>query len=52
MKDGKKVKISKKNKKEIKLDNKPTKVETKTDNDISPSAKDTIQKFCQREIIL
>ena len=38
MKDGKKVKISKKNKKEIKLDNKPTKVETKPTMDISPSA--------------
>ena len=38
MKDGKKTEIPKKNKKEIKLDNKPTKVETKPKMDISPSA--------------
>ena len=38
MKDGKKVELPKKNKKEIKLDNKPTKVETKPTMDISPSA--------------
>ena len=38
MKDGKTVKIPKKTKKEIKLDNKPTKVETKPTMDISPSA--------------
>tara|TARA_A100001011_G_scaffold48060_1_gene45564 strand:- start:9081 stop:10946 length:1866 start_codon:yes stop_codon:yes gene_type:complete len=38
MKDGKKVEIPKKNKKEIKLDKKPTKVETKPTMDISPSA--------------
>ena len=38
MKDGKKVELTKKNKKEIKLDKKPTKVETKPTMDISPSA--------------
>ena len=38
MKDGKKVELPKKNKKEIKLDKKPTKVETKPTMDISPSA--------------
>ena len=38
MKDGKTIKIPKKTKKEIKLDNKPTKVETKPTMDISPSA--------------
>ena len=38
MKDGKKVEMPKKTKKEIKLDNKPTKVDTKPTMAISPSA--------------
>ena len=38
MKDGKKVELTNQNKKEIKLDKKPTKVETKPTMDISPSA--------------
>ena len=38
MKDGKKVEMPKKTKKEIKLDHKPTKVETKPTLDITPSA--------------